>query len=152
VDEPIDIAELARQGVAVIVATRDDELRPQLSRAWGPSLSDDGACLTVCVEAAPDSPMARNLASGSPVAATLARLTSHTAVQLKGPAIEVAAPTQARLDAVHEHIGHFIAETAVVGVPETLARALVGTDLMTVTIEIAERFDDTPGPDAGQPL
>jgi hypothetical protein len=152
VSEVIDVAELARQGVAVIVATRDGELRPQLSRAWGPSLSEDGARLTVCVEAAPESPMARNLESGSPVAATLARLTSHTAVQLKGPAVEVAAPTQDRLDAVHEHIGSFIAETAVVGVPETLARALVGTDLMTVTIEVAERFDETPGPDAGRLL
>jgi hypothetical protein len=152
VGEAIDIAELARQGVAVIVATRDGELRPQLSRAWGPSLSEDGARLTVCVEAAPDSPMARNLESGSPVAATLARLTSHTSVQLKGPAVEVAAPTQDRLDAVHEHIGKFIAETAVVGVPETLARALVGTDLMTVTIEVAERFDETPGPDTGRAL
>jgi hypothetical protein len=152
VGEPIDIAELARQGVAVIVATRDDELRPQLSRAWGPSLSDDGARLTVCVEAAPDSPMARNLQSGGPVAAMLARLTTHTAVQLKGTPVEFAAPTQDRLDAVHEHIGNFITETAVVGVPETLARGLVGTDLMTVTIEVAERFDETPGPDAGRAL
>jgi hypothetical protein len=152
VGEPIDIAELAQQGVAVIVATRDSELRPQLGRAWGPTLSDDGARLTVCVEAAPDSPMARNLEAGSPVAAMLARLTSHTAVQLKGPAVEVAAPTQERLDAVHAHVGSFVAETAVVGVPEALARAMVGTDLMTVTIEVVERFDETPGPETGQPL
>jgi hypothetical protein len=148
----IDIADLVRHGVAVIVATRDGESRPELSRAWGPALSEDGARLTVCVEAPPDSAMARNLESGSPVAATLARLASQTTVQLKGPVVEVAPPTQARLDAVAEHIDGFVAETAVVGVPESLARALVGRDLLTVTIEVAERFDETPGSGAGRPL
>jgi hypothetical protein len=148
----IDIADLACQGVAVIVATRDEELRPQLSRAWGPALSEDGARLTVCVEAAPESAMARNLASGSPVAATLARLTSHTTVQLKGTVVEVAPPTQDRLDAVTEHVAGFVAETAVVGVPESIARALVGSELLTVTIEVGERFDETPGTGAGRQL
>ena len=148
----IDIAELVRQGVAVIVATRDGESRPELSRAWGPALSEDGERLTVCVEAAPDSATARNLESGSPVAATLARLASQTTVQLKGPVVEVAAPTQDRLDAVSAHVDGFVAETAVVGVPESLARAFVGPDLLTVTIEVAERFDETPGAGAGTPL
>jgi hypothetical protein len=148
----IDIAELVRQGVAVIVATRDGESRPELSRAWGPVLSEDGARLTVCVEAAPDSAMARNLGSGSPVAATLARLASQTTVQLKGRVVEVAAPTQDRLDAVSQHVDGFVAETAVVGVPESLARSFVGPDLLTVTIEVAERFDETPGAGAGTPL
>jgi hypothetical protein len=148
----IDIADLVCQGVAVIVATVDGELRPELSRAWGPALSEDGARLTVCVEAAPESAMARNLESGRPVAATLARLTSHTTIQLKGPVVEVATPTQERLDAVTEHVEGFVAETAVVGVPESTARALVGSDLLTVTIEVAERFDETPGTGAGRPL
>ena len=149
---PIDIANLVRQGVAVIVATCDGESRPELSRAWGPALSEDGERLTVCVEASPDSAMARNLESGSPVAATVARLASQTTVQLKGPVLQVAPPTQDRLDAVAEHVDGFVAETAVVGVPESLARALVGPDLLTVTIEVAERFDETPGSGAGKPL
>ncbi|MEN3283882.1 MAG: hypothetical protein V7607_5022 [Solirubrobacteraceae bacterium] len=148
----IDIADLVRQGVAVIVATRDEESRPELSRAWGPALSEDGARLTVCVEAAQDSAMARNLASGSPVAATLARLASQTTVQLKGALVEVATPTQDRLDAVTEHVDGFVAETAIVGVPESLARALVGPDLLALTIEVAERFDETPGSGAGRAL
>lgn len=148
----IDLADLVRQGVAVIVATRDGQLRPELSRAWGPALSEDGARLTVCVEAASDSAMARNLNSGSPAAATLARLASRTTVQLKGPVVDVATPTQNRLDAVTAHVDGFVAETAVVGVPEAIARAMVGPDLLTVTIEVAERFDETPGSGAGRPL
>jgi hypothetical protein len=148
----IDIAELVRHGVAVIVATRDPESRPEVGRAWGPALSEDGERLTVCVEAAPNSAMARNLESGSPVAATVARLASQMTVQLKGPVVEVSAPTPDRLATVAAHVGGFVAETAVVGVPESIARALVGPDLLTVTIAVAERFDETPGEDAGRPL
>ena len=106
----------------------------------------------MCVEAAPNSALARNLESGSPVAATVARLASQTTVQLKGPVVEVAAPTPDRLDAIAAHVDGFVAETAVVGVPESIARALVGPDPLTVTIAVAERFDETPGQDAGRPL
>jgi hypothetical protein len=138
--------------VAVIVATRDGELRPELSRAWGPALSEDGERLTVCVEAAPGSAMARNLESGSPATAMVARLASHTSVQLKGAVVEVARPTQDQLDTVSRHVDGFVAETAVIGVPEPLARAFVGPDLLTVTIAVTERFDETPGAGAGRPL
>jgi Pyridoxamine 5'-phosphate oxidase len=148
----IEIADLVREGVAVVVATRDEEMRPALSRAWGPALSEDGAHLTVCVEAAPGSAMARNLESGSPAAAMVTRLSSHTSVQLKGAVVEVATPTQDRLEAVAAHVDGFVAEAAIVGVPEELARALAGPDLLTATIEVAERFDETLGSGAGRPL
>jgi phosphatidate phosphatase APP1 len=50
------------------------------------------------------------------------------------------------------HIDDFVVATAVVGVPEKMARALVGTDMLTVTIEVVARFNETLGPDAGRPL
>jgi hypothetical protein len=148
----IDLAALVDEGVAVVVATRDPEQHLELSRAWGPALSEDGARLTVCVEAPPDSAMERNLRSGSPLAAMLARLTTQTTVQLKGLVVEVEPPTPQRLDAVRQHVDDFAAETAVVGVPDEIARNLVGPDLLSVTIEVVERLVETPGPDAGKPL
>jgi hypothetical protein len=57
-----------------------------------------------------------------------------------------------RLGAVARHVDSFVAETALVGVPEWLARSMVGPDLLTVTIEVAERYDETPGPGAGRAL
>jgi hypothetical protein len=147
-----DLQDLVNNAVAVIVATRDDELRPQISRAWGPSLSEDGASLTVCVEAGSDSTMMSNLNAGSPVAVTVARLASHTTVQLKGLAVDVSLPTSERLAAVAEHTERFVAEGESAGMPEAFARGLIGHDLMTVTIEVAQRSDETPGPDAGRSL
>ena len=148
----LDLQDLVSDGVAVIVATRDDELRPELGRAWGPSLSEDGARLTVCVEATPDSEMLNNLKPGIPVAITLARLVSHKTVQLKGRAVDVSVPTSERLATVAEHIDRFLSEGEEVGMPRAFGSGLIGHDLMTVTIDVAERTNETPGPDAGRPL
>lgn len=133
-----EIAVLAHEGVAITVATRDADLRPELTRAWAPEISPDGDRLTLCVEGGTDSVTAANLAAGSPVAAILARIASREAVQLKGTAVSVAAPTPERLLAVAEHLDRFVAETAAVGVPEQTARALLGPELLDVTIDVGE--------------
>jgi hypothetical protein len=147
-----DLQDLLCAGVAVIVATRDQELRPELSRAWGPKLSQSGTRLRVCVEAGQGSAMATNLAAGSPVAAMVSRLTSHAAIQVKGLPIDVCAPTSERLERVAEHIDRFVAEGEQVGMPEAFARGLVGHELLDVTIEIEQRTDETPGPNTGRRL
>jgi hypothetical protein len=151
VADDADLATMVRQGVAIMVATRDAGLRPEAGRGWGPVLSEDGARLTLCVEVAPDSAMADNLEHGSPVAAFLAQLTSRTSVQVKGRVVDVATPTQERLDAVTEHLDRFIAEMAVVGGREAIARAFVSPDLLSVTIEVAERLDESMGSGGERP-
>lgn len=139
-----DVARLAQEGVAIVVATADAELRPAINRAWGPRL--DGSRLTLSVEAPAGSPMAGHLAAGTRMAATLSRLASSQKLQLRGPVVDVADPTPERLAAVAEHVDRFVAETAKVGVPETTARRLVGPELVSVTLEIDEYLDDdAPG-------
>ena len=147
-----EFEDLLRTGVAVIIATRDRELRPELSRAWAPSLTGSGTRMSVCVEAAQDSPMAANLASGSPVAAMLSRLTTHETVQLKGLPVEVCEPTPERLVSVAEHVDRFVAEGERVGMPEAFARGLIGRELLDVTIAVHQCTDETPGPDTGRTL
>lgn len=136
--EGIDIAALAGAGVAIVVATRDVELRPELSRAWGPELSADGKRLRLCVEGPPDSPTARNLAAGGPAAAYLSRLATRTGAQVRGDVLAAGAPTPERLAAVDAHVERFVAEAAAVGVPEATARSLVGPGLVDVTIAVTE--------------
>ncbi len=142
----VDVADLVRRGVAVIVATRDGDLRPELGRAWGPEVSADGGRLSFCVEAPPGSAMARNLEPGAPTAATITRLASRATVTLRGPVIAVGAPDPDHLDAVAGHVAAFVTELAAVGVPASIARALVGPDLLRVTVEVAERLDESRGP------
>ena len=146
------LAQLVDEAAAVVAATCDQQRRPVLGRAWGPTLGADGRQLTVCVEAPAGGAMARNLQTGGPVAITLARLTSHRSVQCKGPLVRLAAPNDEALSAVAEHVERFVAEGAKAGMPSWFARGLVGRELVTVTIDVAVATDETPGAEIGRPL
>jgi hypothetical protein len=146
---PPDIHELARQGVACVVATRDGQLRPAVARAWGLVLADDGAALTLCVEAPAGSPTRANLEEGTPLAATLTRPSSYISIQLKGRVAAVRELDDADRARVARHGDAFVEDTAVLGLPESIARSLQDSDFVTVDVALTERFDQTPGPGAG---
>jgi hypothetical protein len=148
----VDVAELSRQGVAVIVGTCDASLVPAVSRGWGPVLSDDGTRLTLCVDAPAGSATRANLEAGSPLAVTMSRPTSYLSVQLKGPVFALGEPDAEALRMVEEHLESVTAETTAIGVPPTFMRTLAATELLAVGIEVTERYDQTPGPGAGRAL
>ena len=147
-----DVAELARQGVAVIVATRDADLRPAVGRGWGPLLSDDGARLTLAVEVAEGTALEADLRGGSPLAVTMSLPSSYLTVQLKGAVVDLCEPTEEDLRRVEEHLGAFVEETGRLGVDESIIRALTADRLLTAVLDVTERYDQTPGPGAGRPL
>ena len=148
------LAELVLQGVAVIVGTADADHVPAVTRGWGPLLHEEGRLLTLCADAPAGSPTHANLLVGGPVAVTLSRPTSYLSVQLKGPLRAYGAPDQEALRVATAHIEAFIEETSSIGVPAQVIRATVGTELVAVAVEVevAERYDQTPGPGAGRAL
>ncbi len=148
----VDVAELAVQGIAVIVATCDAAHRPAVTKGWGPVLSADGTQLALCVDAPEGSATRANLAAGSPVAVTLSRPTSYLSVQLKGPLRTLREPDEVALQIAADHIAAFVAETAALGVPEAVVRATVGDELVAVALDVVERYDQTPGVGAGRAL
>jgi hypothetical protein len=148
-----DMHELARRGVACVVATRDGELRPAVARAWAPVLADDGGTLQLCVEAPAGSPTRANLEDGTPLAVTLVLPSSYVSIQLKGRVTAIAELDDADHARVAAHGDAFAAETAAVGLAESIARVLRGSaEYVRVDVALAERFDQTPGPGAGRRL
>lgn len=149
----VDVSGLAAQvhgGVAVVVAVCDAELRPEIGRGWGPRLAADGSRLTLCVSADPGSPFASGLVPGAAMAVTLSRPSTYRSVQLKGRVEHVAAPDPDQLELVEEHVRDFCAEVEPLGLPD--AGRLRRHDLVAVTLEVRERYDQTPGPNAGARL
>ena len=63
-----DVVEFVHGGVAAGVATRDDDLRPEFARGWGPEVSPDGRSLTLCVSAQEGSFVAEAERIGAPAA------------------------------------------------------------------------------------
>jgi hypothetical protein len=145
-----DVGALLQRGIVVIVGTADDELVPAVARAWGPSLQGDR--LRVHVEAPDGSAMLANLRPGRPIAATITSPSTYESVQLKGRIAAVGAPGVDEDDRIAEHVDAFVAATSAVGMAEPVARAVFGGALVAVEVDVAERFDQTPGPNAGRRL
>jgi hypothetical protein len=152
VDDGSDLPSFLREGLAVIVATCDGELRPQISRGWGPALAPDGAALTMCVGAAAGSRMRANLERTGMIAATFSLPTTYRTVQLKGPVLTVREPIAEDLARVDEHLAAFVEQVARVGMAASRTPRLREPALLAVQMEIRERYDQTPGPRAGSPL
>ena len=148
-----EVVEFIHGGVAVGVATRDDDLRPQFARGWGPEVSADGQSVTLCVAAPEGSRMRANLEQNGAVAVGFSPPTIARAVQLKGVATVVGEPDAADLERVERHLRSFVAEAERIGAPPELARRMfVGAGLVAVQFSIDEVFDQTPGPTAGRRL
>ena len=70
--------------------------------------------------------------------------------QIKGRAVALDAPTEHDRALIEMHVeGFFGAVERVDGIPRELLRYLVSDDFDMVTVEVAELYDQTPGPTAG---
>ena len=147
------VVEFIHGGVAVGVATRDDDLKPEFARGWGPEVSANGRALRLCVVAPEGSPMRANLERNGAVAVGFSPPTIARAVQVKGAASRVEEPEAADLERVERHVRSFVAEAERIGAPAELSqRMFVGSGLVAVEFSIDEVFDQTPGPTAGRRL
>lgn len=116
-------------------------------------MSDDGQSLIVCVIAPPGSATRANLDENGAMAIGFSPPTAARALQVKGPAVEVREPERAELERAERHLEAFSAETEQLAYPSELARRLYSPpDFVSVTLAIAEVFDQTPGPAAGRRL
>jgi hypothetical protein len=146
------VRQLIAEGTATIVATRDDRMRPTLTRGWGVVTSADGAEMKLCIGAPKGSPVRESLAANGAIAITCSRPSTYRTVQVKGEVVKVAAPSAEDRAAVEAQIIAFSAEVEALGMPPDSGRALVDAELIAVTLVPRELFDQTPGPSAGARL
>lgn len=138
--------------LAVVVATRDEELRPEVARGWGLEVADERTTVTLCVGDPPGSRTRANLETNGAIAVTCSRPSTYRTVQLKGSALELRPPGERELAAVRRHLEAFVEEVEPLGVRPEGARTFVGSELLSVTFEVRELYDQTPGPTAGARL
>ena len=149
----LDLVAFVHSGVAVSVGTRDADLKPAFSRAWGPVVSDDGRSLALCVIAPPGSWMRANLDANGPIAVGFSPPTIARALQVEGRRVGVREPARRPIWSgpsgtcpVVRRGGRADRRT-----PRAFAadvRRAVRLRLRS-TLSIDEVFDQTPGPTAG---
>lgn len=145
-------------GVSVVVGTRDADLLPEITRAWGLLVSKDRKRVSLCVPLATSHKTLDNLAGNGQMAVCCSLPTSYKTVQLKGQCIETADPRRADLAAVERHREAFGRLNQRIGFPSQRSETFWRRELETSPVLVKLRFvpeqifDQTPGPDAGSPL
>ena len=150
-----DLKTYLESGPSLLIGTCGLELVPDITRAWGPRVSEDRRCVSVCVPLATSGKTLDNLANNPRVAVACALPSTVRSVQLKGTCIETTEPDAADLAAVEEHREMFAAHNERIGVPrdriEVFWRRELETSPVLVKIRFVpdQTFDQTPGPNAG---
>ena len=144
--------------VAVVVGTRDSRLVPELTRAWGPRVFEDGARVSLCVPLATSRQTLDNLDGNGIIAVVFSLPTNYKTLQLKGRRAAITEPDGMDLAAVDRHRDEFAAVNVRLGQTrhnvEIFWRAEIETSpkLFKITFAPEEIFDQTPGPGAGRSL
>jgi hypothetical protein len=144
--------------VSVLVGTRDSRLVPEITRAWGPRVSEDRRRISLCVPVATSRKTLDNLEANGEIAATFSLPKNYRAFQLKGRHATAAEPDGTDLEAVERHRDEFAMVNERLGQPrrqvEAFWRGEIETSATLVKILFAPEqvFDQTPGPGAGKQL
>lgn len=144
--------------VSVLVGTRDSRLVPEITRAWGPRVSEDRQRVSLCVPFATSRKTLDNLEANGEIAVTFSLPTNYRTFQLKGRHATAAEPDDTDLEAAERHRDAFAAVNAPLGQPrqivEAFWRAEVETSAVLVRILFVPEqvFDQTPWAGAGRSL
>jgi hypothetical protein len=142
--------------VSVLVGTRDSRLVPEITRGWGPRVSEDRRWISLCVPLATSRKTLDNLDGNGEISVACSLPTNYLTFQLKGRCATTAEPDGADLAAVERHRNAFATVTESFWQPrrnvEPFWRAEIETSAVMVKIVFApgQVFDQTPGPDAGR--
>lgn len=150
---PEQEALIARH-VSAIVGSRDAALRPHLVRAVAWRLSDDRRRLMMLLPQAGSRAVLDDLRANGRIAVVFSEPSSDHTLQVKGNDAQVSDAGHDASALVARHLEGFIEEIGRLGFPADVARTLLGhaDDLMAVHFTIAEAFEQTPGPRAGERL
>jgi hypothetical protein len=152
---PPDLVAMMARGVSVIVASRDAALRPNLMRAVGSRVEEDGRTITVYLSRRQSRQVVQDLAATGHIAVVFSEPSTHRSVQLKASRLDMRnadAQDTPVLDRYREAMEREIQQ---VGFAPPLTRAMLAhrlEDVVAVRFTPEQAFDQTPGPRAGTPL
>jgi len=144
--------------VSVLVGTRDSRLVPEITRAWGPRVSDDRQHISLCVPMGTSRKTLDNIDSNGEIAVCFSLPTNYRTFQLKGRHPTTTEPDRTDLAIVERHRDAFATVNEPLGQRrehiEAFWRSEIETSAVLVKIVFVPEqvFDQTPGPGAGKSL
>lgn len=152
---PPDLLAMMARGVSVIVGSRDDALRPSVMRAVGSDVGAGGSLITVYLARSQSRQLLQDIAATGEVAVVFSEPASHRTVQVKARRATLRAAADADRPLLERYVRSMEREILRVGYAPELTRAMLShrlDDVVAVTFEPEQAFDQTPGPRAGNPM
>ncbi len=152
---PPDLLAMMVRGVSVIVGSRDQALRPSVMRAVGSNVAADGTRITVYVSRRQSRQLVQDVAATGHVAVVFSEPATHRTVQVKSTRAELRNAEAADEPVLARYLASMEHEIQRVGYAPPMTRAMLShrlDDLVAITFEPEQAFDQTPGPRAGARL
>ncbi|MGH9085936.1 MAG: hypothetical protein ACRDYW_10820, partial [Acidimicrobiales bacterium] len=145
--------EFLESGCALIVGSVAADGEPHASRGWGLDVLGGDPPLVRLLLDAGDVVALEHAAAGGRLAVTAASVRTLRSTQLKGTSLGLEAVTPETAERAQRYVDQFFTDIGETDgtAREVLAR-LVPAGYVACTIQVVDRFDQTPGPAAGAPI
>ena len=149
---PPDLLAMMARGVSVIVGSRDLALRPSVMRAVGSHVAPDGGTITVFVARRQSRQLVQDVATTGHVAVVFSEPATHRTVQVKATRAVLRNAEPADKPVLARYLASMEHEIQQVGYAPAMTRAMLAhrlDDVVAISFEPEQAFDQTPGPKAG---
>jgi hypothetical protein len=152
---PADLVEMMARGVAVNVCSRGAGLRPSLMRAVGSDVSADGRSITVFISRRQSRQLVLDIAATGHIAAVFSEPATHRSVQVKASRATLRNAEPSDEPVLARYLASMEREIQRVGFGPPVTRAMLAhrlDDVVAISFEPEQAFEQTPGPQAGATL
>lgn len=143
------------RGVSVIVSSCNASLRPSIMRAVGSAITADGRSITVYMARSQSRQLLQDVAATGRIAVVFSEPSTHLTVQVKASQARIRDAQVSDEAVLQRYLQSMEREIALVGYGPPLVRAMLAhelDDVVAISFEPEQAFDQTPGPKAGAAL
>ncbi|SFC15473.1 hypothetical protein SAMN05216344_11036 [Polaromonas sp. OV174] len=152
---PPEFIAMIDKGVSTIVSACSLALRPSIMRAVGSAIAPDGQTVTVYLSRPQSRQLIQDIASTGRLAVVFSEPASHRTLQLKSSQARIRSAEAADQAVLARYLASMENEILQVGYEPVFTRAMLANrleDLVAISFEPTQAFDQTPGPKAGAAL
>jgi hypothetical protein len=146
------LATLLHDGVGIHIGTRNERLEPNGTRAIAARVDEGGKHLVVYLSEVAARRILPDLLSNGLAAVVFARPRDDRACQVKGTYVSHRPVKERERVKALAQWNAFLESLEYIGIPARAAATWVHVADIAICLEVTAVFEQTPGPQAGQPL
>lgn len=150
-----DLIAMIDGGVSTIVSSCDAALRPSIMRAVGSAIAPDGRSISVYLSRRQSRQLLQDVTATGHIAVVFSQPFSHRTLQVKATSARTRSALPADQPVLQRYLLAMQDEVSRVGFDPAYTRAMLAhqfDDLVVISFEPSQAFDQTPGPKAGAAL